>query len=211
MKYLYNPPVIVKKIFNEFLWETKNNQVLLTFDDGPNPETTEKILSELNDLKLKSLFFCVGNNVKNNSSLTSGIISEGHSIGNHTFNHQILTQTSKSIVNVEIDAFDNLMESVYDYDVKYFRPPHGKFGISTGKTLKKRKLTGIMWSLLTYDYKNDLNLLKFAVQKYLRSNSIIVLHDSIKSKDVIIDSIKFIAEEVSNKGYQIGEPSGCLK
>ncbi len=211
MKYLYNPPVFVKKIFHEFLWDTKNNQVLLTFDDGPNPETTEKILIELNNLKLKSLFFCVGNNVRKNSSLTSEIISEGHSIGNHTFNHQILTQNSNSIVNVEIEAFNHLMDSVYDYKVKYFRPPHGKFDISTGKTLKKRNLIGIMWSLLTYDYKNDLKLVKFAVQKYLRKNSIIVLHDSIKSKDIIIDSIKFIAEEVSNKGYQIGEPSGCLK
>ncbi len=63
-----------------------------------------------------------------------------------------------------------------------------------------------MWSLLTYDYKNDLNLVKFAVKNYLRKDSIIVLHDSLKSKDIILDSIKFIAEEVNNKNYEFGKP-----
>jgi hypothetical protein len=68
-----------------------------------------------------------------------------------------------------------------------------------------------MWSLLTYDYKNDLNIVKFAISKNLFSNSIIVLHDSNKSKDIISESIKVITEEVEKKKYQIGKPSECLK
>ena len=60
-----------------------------------------------------------------------------------------------------------------------------------------------MWSLLTYDYKNDINIVKFAINNYLNSNSIIVLHDSNKSKNIIADSIKYIVEaalkcEISN-------------
>jgi hypothetical protein len=69
----------------------------------------------------------------------------------------------------------------------------------------------VMWSLLTYDYKNDFDVVKFAVSKYLRSNSIVVLHDNNKSKDVIKDSINFIADEAARKGYSIGEPIECLK
>ncbi len=211
MKYLYNPPFIIKKIFRNFQWETGNDKIVLTFDDGPNPETTERILAELNALRIKVIFFCVGNNVKKYPSLTEIILEEGHTIGNHTFNHLILTHLDKAVANVEIDAFNNLMFSMYDYRVKYFRPPHGKFGIDTRKILNKRNLTGIMWSLITFDYKNDLNLVKFAVKKYLKKNSIIVLHDGIKSKDIIIDSINFIVEEASNKGYKFGEPAECLK
>ncbi len=67
-----------------------------------------------------------------------------------------------------------------------------------------------MWSLLTYDYKNDISIVKFAVEKYLKQNSIIVLHDSNKSKEIINDSISFIADEVRKKNYQFGEANECL-
>jgi len=72
-------------------------------------------------------------------------------------------------------------------------------------------MKNVMWSLLTYDYKNDLSIVKYSVKKYLRKNSIIVLHDSLKSKDIICDSIKFIAEEAAQKGFEFGEPEECLK
>jgi hypothetical protein len=68
-----------------------------------------------------------------------------------------------------------------------------------------------MWSLLTYDYKNDINLVKLVASKYMRRNSIIVLHDSLKSKDIIVDSINFIAEQAEKNGFEIGEPAECLK
>ncbi len=64
-RYLYNPPAIIKKIFNEFYWQSTNNKILLTFDDGPNPGITEKILEQLSSLNIKALHFCVGNNIKN--------------------------------------------------------------------------------------------------------------------------------------------------
>ncbi len=75
MKYLYNPPVIVKKIFNDFQWNSTSNKILLTFDDGPNIDTTERILDTLNLFGIKAIFFCVGNNIKNNPSLVDLILS----------------------------------------------------------------------------------------------------------------------------------------
>ena len=72
-------------------------------------------------------------------------------------------------------------------------------------------LKAVMWSLLTYDYKNDFNIVKFAVRKYLEKNSIIVLHDSLKSKNIILESINYIVEESSRRGFQIGVPAECLK
>jgi len=67
-----------------------------------------------------------------------------------------------------------------------------------------------MWSLLTQDYKNDFETVKFAVRNFLRKNSIIVLHDSIKSKQIIKDSINLIIDEAANKGFAFGEPEDCL-
>jgi peptidoglycan/xylan/chitin deacetylase (PgdA/CDA1 family) len=201
---------LLKKIFNDFNWNTINQNILLTFDDGPNPETTEVILKKLNDEKIKALFFCVGNNVQKYPELVNQIKAEGHSFGNHTFDHKILNQISIEEKVQQIFSVNNLFQDKFNITLKYFRPPHGKFQLSTDRLLKKFELKNVMWSLLTYDYKNDLSIVKFAVEKYLKQNSIIVLHDSNKSKEIISDSISFIADEVRKNNYQFGEANECL-
>jgi peptidoglycan/xylan/chitin deacetylase (PgdA/CDA1 family) len=211
LKYLYNPPFIIKKLFNDFYWNTSNNKILLTFDDGPTIESTEAILKVLNDFNIKAMFFCVGNNVKKHRGLTNSILSEGHTIANHTFNHKKLTGINIDETVNEIDSFNNLLREDHNYFVKYFRPPYGKYRFSTNKLLKQRNMKNVMWSLLTYDYKNDFNLVKFTIRNFLNSDSIIVLHDSIKSKNIITDSIKFIFDESSKRGINLGEPAECLK
>lgn len=211
MKFRYNPPQIVKKYFHEFYWNTTNNKILLTFDDGPIPESTEIILSELSKNKIKVIFFCVGDNIRKHPSLTNEILAEGHTIGNHTINHRILKTLSYADKIKQIQSFNNLMKEEFNYEVKYFRPPHGKFQLSTNNLLKQFNLQNIMWSLLTYDYKNNFELVKFAVTNYLNKNSIVVLHDSIKSKDIIRASISFIVDEAAKNNFSFGEPSECLK
>lgn len=211
MKYSYNPPLLIKKIFADFRWSTVNDKILLTFDDGPIPETTDLILERLKKYNIKGLFFCVGDNIKKYPSLAEKILSGGHTIGNHTFHHINLLKFNNKDLNVEIDSFNSLMQKVFNYDVNYFRPPHGRFTLSLLKKLKRKNLTNVMWSLLTYDYKNDLNLVKFAVENYLKKNSIIVLHDSLKSKNIIENSIKFIVEKAEQHHFEFGDPAGCLK
>lgn len=210
MKYLYNPPIILKKIFSDFSWNTNNGKVLLTFDDGPNPDTTEIILKKLSEEKIKALFFCVGENVQKYPELIHQIKNEGHSFGNHTFNHKILNKISDEEKDYQISVVNEIFNDKFDIKLKYFRPSHGRFQLSTSSLMRKHQLKNVMWSLLTYDYKNDLSIVKFAVEKYLKPNSIIVLHDSNKSKNIISDSISFIADEVEKRNYQFGEAEECL-
>lgn len=210
MKYLHNPPIILKKIFSDFSWNTNNGKVLLTFDDGPTPRTTEIILKKLSEEKIKALFFCVGENVQKYPELIEQIKDEGHSFGNHTFNHKILSKISNEEKDYQISTVNKIFNDQFDIKLNYFRPSHGRFQLSTSSLMKKHNLKNIMWSLLTYDYKNDLSIVKFAVEKYLKPNSIIVLHDSNKSKNIISDSISFIADEVRKRNYQFGETEECL-
>ncbi|MFZ1517524.1 MAG: polysaccharide deacetylase family protein [Ignavibacteriaceae bacterium] len=210
MKYLYNPPYILKKLFSDFSWNTNNGKVLLTFDDGPNPGTTELILKKLSEEKIKALFFCVGENVQKYPESIQQIKNEGHSFGNHTFNHKILSKISADEKDYQIISVNKIFIDQFNINLKYFRPSHGRFQLSTSSLMKKHQLKNIMWSLLTYDYKNDLSIVKFAIEKYLKPNSIIVLHDSNKSKNIISDSISFIADEVEKRNYQFGEAEECL-
>jgi peptidoglycan-N-acetylglucosamine deacetylase len=211
MRYLYNPPFVIKKLFNEFFWQTSNNKILLTFDDGPNPGITEKILVTLNQLKIKTLFFCVGENIKRYSKLVNKILDEGHTIGNHTFYHKVLIKLGREEALEEINSVNDLMKNDFDYELKYFRPPYGRVNFKTKKLINETGMKCIMWNLLTYDYKNDIKRVKFSVDNFLQNNSIIVLHDNNKSSDFIVDSIKYIADSAAKNGFEFGAPDECLK
>ncbi len=211
MKYLYNPPKILKLVFHKYIWESRIDEILLTFDDGPNPQTTEKILNKLKELNLKAIFFVVGDNVRKYPELAKLILENGHSLGNHTFNHKILTKIDRhSRINQIKKAQEEVLEDL-NYKMEYFRTPHGRFYPKLAKDLAGINLQNVMWSLLTYDYKNDFKFIKKAIDNNLRSNSIVVFHDSIKSKDVILQSLDYIYEKVNGKKYVFGDPNRCLK
>jgi peptidoglycan/xylan/chitin deacetylase (PgdA/CDA1 family) len=207
----YRPPWIIQKLFKDFHWTTTNNRILLTFDDGPTGAGTERILKTLNSNNIHAMFFCVGGNIKKLSHLVQKIIDEGHSIANHTMNHKILPALSSEEMVVEIESFNYLMKENYNYDVKYIRPPHGRFNLRSKTVFKKMNMNCVMWNLLTYDFENDFGKVKYGIDKYLLRNSIIVLHDNIKCADIIEESLNYIIEAAKQKGYQFGEPQECLK
>jgi peptidoglycan-N-acetylglucosamine deacetylase len=109
--YLVKTPKFVQRMFPKRVWTLPNsglptvkteNTVYLTFDDGPISEVTAWVLEELKKHHAKATFFCIGENIKKHPDLFQRIISEGHSVGNHTFNHLNgwTTKTEKYIENV---------------------------------------------------------------------------------------------------------------
>ncbi len=211
IRYRCNPPALVKTIFNDFKWNSSADKILLTFDDGPLSGNTETVLKILNNYNVKAAFFCVGNNIRQNPGLTAELLAEGHLIGNHTFNHKKITELPGSELLEEITGFNKLLEDKHAYKVKFFRPPHGKFNLKLNKVLKDKEMINVMWSLLTYDFKCDLNIFKDIVDNYLVKNSIVVLHDSIKSKPIIHEAVEYLLEKIHERGLAAGEPAECLK
>ena len=211
MRYKYHPPYLIKKLFNNFIWETSYNKVQLTFDDGPTEAATQKILSALEINQIKAVFFCVGNNIRKHPTLVEKILEDGHTIGNHMMNHKLLTKMKREESVEEISSFNNLMREKFNYDVKYFRPPLGRFNLKTTNILNELNLKCVMWNLLTYDFENSLEKVKYSIDNYLNNNSIIVFHDNIKCNDIIEESLIYTIEQVSKKGFEFGEPEDCLK
>jgi len=211
LRYKYHPPYLVKKLFNDFVWETSNNKILLTFDDGPTEAATQKIVSVLKANQIKATFFCVGNNIKKHPELTEKILEDGHTIANHTMNHKLLTRMNREESVEELSSFNSLMEEKFNYDIIYFRPPYGRFNLKTNGLLKELNLKSVMWNLLTYDFENSYEKVKYSINNYLNKNSIIVFHDSIKCGDIIEESLNYTIEQVSKKGFVFGEPEDCLK
>lgn len=207
---VYDPPAIIKKVLPAYKWNTLNGQMLLTFDDGPNPGTTQLILKELSDMKVKALFFCVGNNINRYGSLFPEILSEGHIAGNHTYNHRKLSFLEESSVSDELERTNLAAMDKFGYRLRYFRPPFGKFDLKTAGIAKRKGLTPVLWSLLTYDFRNDFQIVKQSIDKSLRKNSIIVFHDSNKSASILIDSLKYLRDYSAAQGLRFGVPDECL-
>jgi len=211
LRYKYYPPFLARKLFKDFIWETSNDKILLTFDDGPTEAVTLRILNILRANRIKAVFFCVGNNIKNNQAHVERILSDGHIVANHTMNHKLLTKMNREESVEGISSFNNLMREKFNYNVKYIRPPHGRFNLKTNGILNELNLKCVMWNLLTYDYENNIDKVKYAIDNHLNENSIIVFHDSTKCSEIIEEALNYTIEQAIKKRYEFGEPEDCLK
>lgn len=181
MFYWIKTHSVIKKLFPNFIWDIPNLNkcVYLTFDDGPTPEITDWVLNQLKSFNTKATFFCIGNNIEKHPEIFDRIMRDGHSIGNHTFNHLNgwNTPTEKFIENIDLKS------DIYRLKSKLFRPPYGKIKPSQTKTLLEQGYKIIMWDILSADFDKNISPDKCLenVINNLQSGSIIVFHDSVKA------------------------------
>lgn len=198
--YLPKTPKIAKKIFPKLTWEHDNseNAVFLTFDDGPTPGVTNWVLNQLKQYNAQATFFCLGKNVVLYQHLFDEIIKDGHSVGNHTFNHLNCWKTPiKSYLN-DIVSCERVFHS------KMFRPPYGKLkpGVRT-KILENYQI--VMWDVMSYDFDNKLSPKECVanVLENIKPGSIVVFHDSLKAKDNLRNSLPIILKALHEEGIKM--------
>ena len=179
---IFRIPLFLSAVWRRRVWRINdvNGAIYLTFDDGPIPEVTPWVLNQLLEKDIKATFFCVGENVKKHPEIFQRIISEGHSVGNHSMHHEkgINTETDKYVTSV-INASQYIQSDL-------FRPPYGRMTIPQSRSLRKR-FRIIMWSWLTYDFDPlvPVDYILEKARKEIRSGDVIVLHDNVKSFDRI--------------------------
>ena len=180
MKFLFQTPKIIRQLYKNSLWKIKTNQpeLYLTFDDGPIAELTPWVLDTLSKYGAKATFFCVGENVQKHTEIVERIIKEGHSIGNHTFNHLNGWKTKNKMYLQNVDEFRKLIKT------KLFRPPYGKIKMFQFNKLKKTYRI-VFWDVLSHDYHSKMSPITCLNNsiKYTRNGSIIVFHDNIKAEN----------------------------
>ncbi len=195
---LYHTPYWLRKLGgNSLIWELPGdrNSLYLTFDDGPNPDTTPAILEILEQFGIKATFFCVGENVVKYPALYKQLIAKGHSVGNHSYHHLKgwTCDTHKYLEDVE--KCSKVVKSIF------FRPPYGKMTRSQRITLKD-KYKIIMWTVLSRDYDRRVSkeLCLKKTWEYTNPGGIIVFHDHLKS----LKKLKWVLPKYIGKAMEEG-------
>ena len=173
----FTPPKILKRLMPSLIWNMEGeDDIFLTFDDGPTPGVTEWVLDVLSKHNAKATFFCLGKNVEQYPDLYQMILNEGHKVGNHTYSHQKGWSMSVERYVEDVDFANQYIHS------DLFRPPYGRIKPSQARMLSDRYHL-IMWDVLSQDYSNLISPRTCLrnVTKHAQPGSIVVFHDSVKS------------------------------
>ena len=178
---IYRIPKIVRCLFPNVLFSipTEQNEVFLTFDDGPHEIFTPQILDALDEHNAKATFFLLGEKLKPNKEIVRRILSAGHAIGIHGFNHISLLKLSKNKIHLQIENAKNELELITGKPVHLFRPAYGRFNPVVLKHCRLLSLRPVLWSFMSYDFDPKIpeNNIILSSKRNIKAGDIIVYHD----------------------------------
>lgn len=182
--------------------------VALTFDDGPVPGVTNKILDVLEQYHVRATFFVLGCRLKKPEavSLVKRAITLGCEIGNHTWDHQILPGLGVSENRFQIKSTNEIVYQKTGYVIRFLRPPGGSTGGDTPRLAREEGLAIALWAQSGNVHELDPEKIAENVQKQivngkeLHDGDIILLHDT---KDRMVPAVEIMIPQLLKEGYQL--------
>ena len=129
-------------------------ELALTFDDGPNPVWTPRLLEVLSRRGVRATFFLVGSRSQAEPSLVRQIAAAGHLIGNHSWSHLNLALASSATIEDQLTRTSQTLEEITGAPVLFFRPPFGARRPATLRIARRLGLSPVLWNAMTSDWKN---------------------------------------------------------
>ena len=174
----------------------ETNYIALTFDDGPNRGTTDRLLDGLTERGASATFFLVGERISGEEDLVKRMQAEGHQVGNHTWSHVRLRGASEETICRETRQTEEALEAILGPGTYWLRPPYGQIDE------KERKLVTVpmvQWSVDPRDWelKNKDKVVQ-AVLEAAKPNAIILLHDIYPTS---VDAALGIVDTLQKQGY----------
>ena len=167
-------PRLFKFLFKDIIWDIPDSdKVYLSFDDGPDPDSTPILLEFLQAQEIHASFFCTASKIERYPELYASILEHGHVVHNHGYGHKSAWNQSVSAFTEDVEKADRIIRSAY------FRPPYGR--MRPGHYLKLRKKYKIvMWSLMPGDFsdKRTEQDMMYIAENQLFPGDIVVLHDN---------------------------------
>jgi len=186
----------------KFKGDSSSGAIAITFDDGPVPGKTEKILEILKSYKVSAAFFCIGHRIVDKPLLAKKIHDSGHLLGNHSYWHKNtfdLQRTEK--IEHELIITNKAIQEAIGLKPNFFRPPYGVTNPMVAKAITRTGFTTIGWSIRSFDTvsKNRETLLKRVTQS-IEGGDIILFHDYC---DITLDILPEFLDYVFARGLKV--------
>ena len=194
-----------EELYKKAQAEKNKKVVALTFDDGPDGNTTPQALDILAKYKIKATFFVQGKNIAGNEAILKRMQSEGHEVGNHSWNHPILTKLSLEDAKKQLTDTEDAITKVLGKSSKLMRPPYGAISDDIRNSLDLRF---IMWDVDSLDWKskNEVAILT-EIQHQTSDGAIILMHDIHQPS---VNSLPKVIEYLQGQGYSFVTVSELL-
>jgi peptidoglycan/xylan/chitin deacetylase (PgdA/CDA1 family) len=181
---------------------TGTMRVALTFDDGPDPSATPRLLELLSREKVPAAFFCIGKNVDAHPQLAARIAAEGHLLENHTYRHPwwISCLFAPALAN-EMTRTQRAIERAAGITPRYMRSPMGLTNSEFSRALRKVGLTLVAWDVRTFDTRGAAQSVIDRIIRRTRDGSIILLHDGGASPQRIVEIVGAAIAELRARGF----------
>ncbi|MDP0491751.1 MAG: polysaccharide deacetylase family protein [Verrucomicrobiota bacterium JB023] len=183
--------------------------IAMTFDDGPHPQNTPRLLDILRQRNIKATFYVIGKNVKTYPEITRRIVAEGHEIGNHTWNHPNLTKLSPSKVRDELTTTRDVIIRTTGVQPRTMRPPYGALLTSQRNTIHREfGYPTILWDVDPLDWKRPgTAVVRSRILNGTKGGSIVLAHDL---HSTTIDAMPSTLDGLLAKGFQFVTVSQLL-
>lgn len=180
----------------------ESNAIAITFDDGPVPGKTEKILEILNRHQVQATFFCIGHRIDDHPALVKRIYNEGHLLANHSYWHgKTFDLQASAKIEKELLDTDVAMKKAIGLTPRFFRPPYGVTNPMVASAVKQRGYETIGWSVRSFDtIIHDSGALMKRVTKSLKGGDMILFHDYC---DVTIEILPALLDHIAKLGLKI--------
>ena len=200
MTYSHSPPYLLKALTRKMItWEYPPGQkkLYLSFDDGPHPEVTPRVLQLLDNFGARATFFLLGRQAQAQPALMQEIVSRGHALGNHSYSHPDGWRTPGKQYLADVLRCSAVVPS------QLFRPPYGRLLPGQLKLLRRAGFRPVMWSVLTgdFDTKTAPEKLLEKTLHHTRDGGILVLHDSPGAAGHCLYLLPRILDHFAGKGF----------
>lgn len=183
--------------------QTEKPWVALTFDDGPVPQTTDKILKLLSSHGVQATFFITGQELKKNLEDGKKIVRAGHQLANHSYTHSRLIFKSSEFIKNELEATDLLIRQAGYTGAIKFRSPFGKKLLMLPLVLEKQGKKNILWDIAPdsiNEISGDAQKMAAYTLDQVRPGSIILMHLMYSSREESLKALPIILEGLKEKG-----------
>lgn len=200
LEELFSSPSLASKLSGSNL--DSRQLVALTFDDGPNPDTTPQLLEVLAKYNVKGTFFVLGAEVEIYPELTKQIVEEGHIIANHSYNHPNFDEVSEEEVLAEIEMTQEAIFEATDFLPTLYRMPYGAGGARVVNLLPE--MTSIIWNIDSEDWASqDAYVIYEEVMENLLQHSLLLMHDRYQAT---VDALDLLIPALQEQDYQFVTP-----